>query len=96
MGFHMFNLALGAYMGFFKKSASVAKMHRWLYYAVMFCLVYFLIMNQTHGENTIWDYLVGVYFITAIPMSKRWDIMAHALLSLVGLTLLPLLIILQM
>ncbi|PIQ99499.1 MAG: hypothetical protein COV66_11370 [Nitrospinae bacterium CG11_big_fil_rev_8_21_14_0_20_45_15] len=96
MGFHIVNLALGAYAGFFKRSASVIKIHQWLYYAIVFCLAYFLILNQTHGKNTLWDYLVGLYFITVIPLSKRWDVLAHAFLSLVGLTLLPLLIILQM
>jgi hypothetical protein len=39
--------------------------------------------------------LIGLYFITLIPYSKRWDILVHALVAVVGLTLLPLLIVLR-
>jgi hypothetical protein len=52
-------------------------------------------MNQTHDENTLLDYLICLYFITIVPYSKRWDVLVHAFVGVVGLTLLPLLIVLR-
>jgi hypothetical protein len=53
-------------------------------------------MNGVHSENTIWEYLIGLYFITLVPLSRKWDVLIHALIAIVGLTLLPVLILLQM
>ncbi len=53
-------------------------------------------MNGVHSENTIWEYLIGLYFITLVPLSRKWDMLIHGLIAIVGLTLLPLLILLQM
>lgn len=96
IGFQVVNIFLGAFMAFQKKTPTAIRVHGLLYYGLLICLLNFLIMNQVHGENTIWDYLVFAYFITVVPISKRWDVMIHAFISLVGLTLLPLLIVLQM
>ena len=96
IGFHVVNIFMGVFMAFQKKTPAIVRVHSFLYYGVLLSLVNFLIMNQVHGENTIWDYLVFVYFITVVPISKRWDVMIHAFVSLIGLTLLPLLIVLQM
>ena len=52
-------------------------------------------MNQTHHENTWIDYIVVFYVAAIVPFSKRWDILVHSLIATVGLTLLPLLIIIQ-
>ncbi len=95
IGFHIVNMMMGLVLAFQKRSKSGIRLHALLYASVIFCLISFLVMNQTHGENTVWDYLVGLYFITAIPLSKRCDVLVHAFLAMVGLTLLPLLIILQ-
>jgi len=83
-------------MAFQKKTPTIIRAHGFLYFGVLFCLISFLVMNQIHGENTTWDYLVFAYFITLVPFSKRWDPFIHALITLVGLTLLPVLIVLQM
>ena len=96
IGFHVLNVFLGVFMAFQKKTPTMIRIHGFLYYGVLICLVNFLIMNQIHGENTVWDFLVFAYFITLIPISKRWDILIHAFITLIGLTLLPILIILQM
>ena len=96
IGFHVVNIFTGVFMAFQKKTPALIKAHNLLYYGVLISLVNFLIMNQVHGENTIWDYLVFAYFITVVPISTRWDVMIHAFVSLIGLTLLPLLIVLQM
>ena len=74
----------------------MVRIHGFLYYGVLISLINFLIMNQIHHENTIWDYLVFAYFITVVPISKKWDVLIHAFISLIGLTLLPVLIVLQM
>jgi hypothetical protein len=59
-------------------------------------LIYFLIMNQTHNENTLIDYAVILYIVTLVPFSKSWDVLVHALVVVIGLILMPLLIVLQM
>ena len=96
IGFHVINIFLGAFMAFHKKTTLIIRAHGYLYFGVLSCLIIFLVMNQIHGGNTIWDYLVFAYFITLVPFSKRWDPLIHAFITLVGLTLLPVLIILQM
>ena len=58
MGFYLVNIFLGLYVAFQKKTAQTLKIHKWLFYSIAFCLVYFLIMNQTHHENTLIDYAV--------------------------------------
>ena len=96
IGFHVTNIFLGVFMAFQKKTPLIIRMHGLLYYGVIICLITFLIMNQIDSENTIWDYLVFGYFITIVPISKKWDVLIHAFITLIGLTLLPVLIILQM
>jgi hypothetical protein len=52
-------------------------------------------MNQIHHENMWIDYAVVFYVVAFVPFSKRWDILAHAIIAVVGFTLLPLLIVIQ-
>jgi hypothetical protein len=96
IGFHVINVFLGAYMGFQGKIEKHLKLHRLLFYVVSFCLIYFLVLNYFHGANWIWEYLIVGYFIIIIPLSKRWDMLLHGLVAMVGLTLLPVLIFLQL
>ena len=96
IGFHVINIFLGVFMVFQKKTPAIIRIHSLLYYGVIICLVIFLIRNQIDSENAIWDYLVFGYFITVVPISKKWDVLIHAFITLIGLTLLPVLIILQM
>ncbi len=93
--FNTANIFLGLYMAFFKKEPRLIRTHLYLYITIVICLVLFLVMNGVHSENTIWEYLIGLYFITLVPLSRKWDILIHALIAIVGLTLLPLLILLQ-
>ena len=95
IGFYIINIFLGLFMAFRKRTAQSLKIHRLLFCTIVFCLGYYLLMNQIHDENSLLDYLIGLYFITLIPYSKRWDILVHALVAVVGLTLLPLLIVLR-
>ncbi|MFQ5443704.1 MAG: hypothetical protein ACE5EK_03710, partial [Nitrospinales bacterium] len=72
MCFHVLNLFLGLVMAFFKKNTHTVNIHKILYGAVVICLVAFLILNHVHGENTIWEYLIGLYFITVIHSCTRF------------------------
>ncbi len=94
--FNIVNVFMGLYMAFFKKEPRLIRTHLYLYITIVTCLVLFLVMNGVHSENTIWEYLIVLYFITLVPMSRKWDVLIHALISIVGLILLPLLILLQM
>ncbi|HIJ50364.1 MAG TPA: hypothetical protein HPP54_04795 [Nitrospinae bacterium] len=95
MGFYLVNIFLGLFIAFQKNTVDTRKIHKYLFYSITFCLVYFLIMNQTHHENTLIDYAVVLYMVALVPFSKRWDVLAHALVAVIGLILMPLLIVLQ-
>ena len=95
IGFYVINIFLGLFMAFREKTAQSQKIHRLLSYTITFCLVYYLIINQTHDDNTLLDYLVCLYCIILVPFSKRWDMLTHAFIGAMGLVLLPLLIILR-
>ena len=94
--FNIANVFLGLYMTFFKKEKRLVRAHLYLYITILICLTLFLVMNGVHSENTIREYLIGLYFITLVPISRKWDVLIHALVTIVGMTLLPLLILLQM
>ena len=95
IGFYILNIFLGLFMAFRNKTAQSLRIHRLLFYTIAFCLGYYLIMNQTHDDNNLLDYLVCIYCITIVPFSKRWDVLIHALIGAMGLILLPLLIVLK-
>lgn len=96
MGILMPNAFLGAYMAFFKRPPLLIKTHAVLYGSVVIALVVFLVRNHIHYGNTLWEYLIFGYFITLVPFSKRWDVLVHALVCIVGLLLLPVLVLLKM
>ncbi len=93
--FQIVNVFVGAYMGFIKRGRTHLRVHKYLYWGILFCLGYYLILNGVHSQNTVWEYLIGLYYITIIPISKRWDVVFHAFAAVVGLLFLPLLILLQ-
>ena len=95
MGFYLINIFLGMFIAFQKNTVDTRKIHKWLFYSIAFCLVYFLIMNQTHHENTLIDYAVVLYMVALVPFSKRFDVLVHALVAVLGLIIMPLLIVLQ-
>ena len=74
----------------------LVRTHRFLYFAILTCLGLFLVLNEIHSENSIWEYLICLYFITLIPLSKSWDAVVHAFIASIGLILLPVLILLQL
>ena len=95
IGFYLTNIFVGIFNALQKKKAQNLRIHKWLYYAVGFSLVCFLTMNQVHHENTLIDYIISLYIISLVPYSKRWNYLVHALIAIVGFTLLPLLIVIQ-
>ena len=95
MGFYLINIFLGLYIGFQNKTAHILKAHKYLFYTIAFCMICFLVINQTHHENMWIDYAVFVYILGLVPFSKRWDVLIHSLIATVGLTLLFLLIVIQ-
>ncbi len=96
MGVLIPNAFLGTYMAFFKRPPLLIKTHALLYGVIVIALITFLVRNHIHYGNTVWEYLVFAYFITLVPFSKRWDVLLHALVCIVGLLLLPVLVLLKM
>ncbi len=92
---HILNTFLGLIMAFHKITRQRVRLHLILYVSILLCLSLFLVLNGVHGNNTIFDYGVGLYFITILPLSVKWDIMVHGLVAVVGMILLPALILLQ-
>ncbi len=96
MGVLIPNAFLGAYMAFFKRTPPLIKTHAVLYGGVVAALIVFLVRNHIHYGNTVWEYLIFAYFITLVPLSKRWDVLLHAVVCIVGLLLLPVLVLIKM
>jgi uncharacterized protein YebE (UPF0316 family) len=94
IAFNIVNVFFGAWMAFFRRDRKYLNIHKWLFYAIVFCLGYFLVLNHIHSGNTVWQYLICGYFITVIPLSKRWDVLLHALAGVLGLLLLPVILLL--
>jgi len=49
IGFHVMNVFLGASMAFMKKTPSLYRMHRLLYFAILLSLAMFLVLNYNRG-----------------------------------------------
>ncbi len=95
IGLHLTNTALGIYMTLMGRREWAKKVHRGLFLSVLVCIIGFIISYYFKGRVGIIDYAVAIYFIFAIPASKRQPPMIHAFVATVGLTLLPLLILLK-
>ena len=95
IGLHITNTALGIYMALAGRREWARTVHRALFLSVIACLIAFIIFHYFKGRVGIMDYAVAIYFIFAIPASKRQPPMIHAFVASVGLTLLPLLILLK-
>lgn len=93
---HIINVFVGLAMGFQKKTPGLVRAHLAIYIGVLAGLATYLVINGTHSENSVWDYLVAVYFITIIPLSRKWDVVLHAGVTVMGLILLPMLILLKL
>lgn len=64
------------------------KLHRIVYGAVIISFGVFLFVTHRSLGNSIFNYFVMGYFLTVIPLSRKWNVTAHAIISSVGLVLL--------
>jgi NhaP-type Na+/H+ or K+/H+ antiporter len=72
-------------------------LHRYVFYSVLICYLCFLGWNHFYQDkNSLLNYLVFVYFALIIPLSRRANVTAHAIIASVGLVLLALAGVLHM
>ena len=64
------------------------KLHRIVYGAVIISFGVFLFVTHQSLGNSIFNYFVLGYFLTVIPLSRKWNVTAHAIIASVGLVLL--------
>lgn len=64
------------------------KFHRYVYWLAIFSYVLFLVSNHYLLANTYLTWFVLVFFLTIIPLSRKWNVTAHAIFASVGLVLL--------
>jgi hypothetical protein len=64
------------------------KLHRAVYWAVLVSLGVFLVVTHQLLDNSLFNYFVMAYFLTVIPLSRKWNVTAHAIIASVGLVLL--------
>jgi len=64
------------------------KLHRAVYGAVLVSLGVFLAVTHQLLGNSLFNYFVMAYFLIIIPLSRKWNVTAHAIIASVGLVLL--------
>jgi len=64
------------------------KLHRAVYGAALVSLGAFLVVTHQLLGNSLFNYFVLAYFLTVIPLSRRWNVTAHAIIASIGLVLL--------
>lgn len=72
------------------------KLHLYVFFFVLVCYLYFLAWNHfVNGKNLLFNYAVLLYFAVVIPLSRRANVTAHAIIASVGLVLLTVVALLQ-
>ncbi len=64
------------------------QLHRIIYGTVLISFGGFLFVTHRLIGNALFNYGVMIYFLTVIPLSRRWNITAHAIMASIGLVLL--------
>ncbi len=64
------------------------KLHRLVYWMVLASFGGFLAVTHRLIGNTLFNYAVLLYFLTVIPLSRKWNVTAHAIIASLGLVLL--------
>ena len=64
------------------------KLHRTVYGAMLISMAIFLIVTHRLLGNSLFNYFVMAYFLTVVPLSRKWNVTAHAIIASVGLVLL--------
>jgi energy-converting hydrogenase Eha subunit A len=82
------NIMIGVSMLPKDKRKKRYKIHRVVYGATLISLGVFLAVTHRLLGNSIFNYFVMAYFLIIIPLSRKWNVTAHAIISSVGLVLL--------
>ena len=61
------------------------KLHRNVYGATLISLAVFLVVTHRLLGNSLFNYFVVAYFLTVVPLSRKWNVTAHAIIASVGL-----------
>ena len=82
------NIMIGVSMLPKDKRQKRYKLHSAVYWAAIISLGTFLVVTHRLLGNSLFNYFVLVYFLTIIPLSRKWNVTAHAIISSIGLVLL--------
>ncbi len=64
------------------------KLHRLVFWSALVSLGVFLAVTHRLIGNSPFNFVVLIYFLTVIPLSRKWNITLHAIVASVGLVLL--------
>jgi len=64
------------------------KLHRIVYGAFLVAFAVFLTVTHRLLGNSWFNYFVLAYFLTIVPLSRKWNVTAHAIIASIGLVLL--------
>ena len=59
--------------------------HRFLYYASIIFFAAYLIVSHYLQGNGVYEYFVMVYFLLAVPWSRKINVTLHAIITSTGL-----------
>ena len=94
IGVHILNAGIGIVLAF-RQRCYIRKLHKLVYFSLLLLLMTFFVRNFLRGVTGFMEYVILAYYMVLIPISKNWDVSVHALVATVGLTLLPLIILLN-
>jgi len=82
------NIMIGVSMLPKDKRQKRYKLHRIVYGATIIFFAVFLFVTHRLLSNSLFNYFVMAYFLIVIPLSRKWNVTAHAIVSSIGLVLL--------
>ena len=82
------NILIGVSMLPEDKRKKRFKTHRFIFYLIIFSYGGFLWFSHSPGESELFKYIVLVYFLFIIPLTRRINVTFHAILASLGLILL--------
>ena len=82
------NIMIGVSMLPKDKRQKRYKLHRIAYGASLVSFAVFLFVTHRLLSNSLFNYIVMAYFLIVIPLSRKCNVTAHAIISSIGLVLL--------
>ncbi|NIQ02046.1 MAG: hypothetical protein GWM98_17915, partial [Nitrospinaceae bacterium] len=64
------------------------KLHRYISWAASAALAGFLVFHYRIAGHSLFNYLVFLYFLILIPLSRKWNVTLHAIVASTGLAML--------